>query len=480
MRPSLCLNALLVLLIFLSSFISMAHGDEEHDDEAEPIDTASVIAPDDLSYHRHIRALLEANCTTCHIEGQIAADIPLTDPQEVIKAADDIAFHVSNGIMPPWMPSRLNLPLKHNRSLSDEDIAFIVAWAEQGAPLGEPDAYLPPPSDANDWVQVRPDLTLQLAEAYMPDQNAQDDYRCFAFSLDINAPKYITGYEFIPEVGEMAHHGIVYLVKQDAAEDMQNLDYADGRPGWSCYGGTNLSRAGAIIGTWTPGTFPALFPSGTGYRVEPGEFIVIQMHYNLAITRQPDRSSVILQLEPDESSIAELLTLPLSAPVEIPCPTGVDGPQCERDNALARAAELYGEASARIPDKRLRNCNQTLENYAGNSGEKSIGYCDFPSPSPFPLTVYGLLGHMHELGRSFRMELNPGSDDAMMLLDIPNWDFHWQGRYQFVDPLQVHFGDFLRMTCTWDNSLSEEPRYVVWGEGTSDEMCFGAVMARKP
>ena len=105
------------------------------------------------------------------------------------------------------------------------------------------------------------------------------------------------------------------------------------------------------------------------------------------------------------------------------------------------------------------------------------GYCDYPMTAP--LTVFGVSGHMHELGRSFRLELNPGVDEPL-LLDISRWDFYWQGYYHFVEPLQLSDGDVLRMTCTWDNSLSDDPRYVVWGEGTSDEMCFGSLLALKP
>jgi hypothetical protein len=47
----------------------------------------------------------------------------------------------------------------------------------------------------------------------------------------------------------------------------------------------------------------------------------------------------------------------------------------------------------------------------------------------------------------------------------------------------VHAGDSLRVTCTHDATLREKlpelaklpPRYVVWGAGSSDEMCLGIV-----
>ena len=50
--------------------------------------------------------------------------------------------------------------------------------------------------------------------------------------------------------------------------------------------------------------------------------------------------------------------------------------------------------------------------------------------------------------------------------------------------MRIKRGDMLRVTCTHDATLRASscrrcatlpPRYVVWGEGTSDEMCLGIV-----
>ena len=470
-------NALAILILVLGAGIAWAHGDEDHGDEVETVVIDAVDVPEHPTYHEHVRPIIEASCVGCHSEGQIAGYAPFTQVEDVQFAAEDIAFHVVTGIMPPWMPSRENLPLKNDRSLSDREIAIIAAWAEAGATLGDPQDYVSSATDGVSFVEIRADTTLQLAEPYTPDPEVLDDYRCFAFSMEFEASQFVTGYEFVPGVWEMAHHAILYLVDEELATEIEERDGADGRPGWSCYGSTGLSESGSIIATWTPGTFGIAFPSGTGYVVEPGEIIVLQVHYNLWTTRQPDQTRVHLQLESGDADLGELWTIPLNAPVEIPCPSGVSGPQCERENALDRIAELYGEELRALPDRRLRRCRQSLEDYADNTGENARTYCDYPSPFFEPLVVYGVLGHMHELGRSFRMELNPDSDEPLLLLDIPRWDFHWQDRYQFVEPVEIKFGDTLRMSCHWDNSLSEEPRYVVWGEGTADEMCFGTVMA---
>ena len=469
----------LCLLVMINALTVGAHGDEEHDeDETKAVEISDVAVPENPTYHAHVRPIIEASCNTCHSAGRIAAYAPFENPDDVVWAADDIRFHVVNGIMPPWMPSRQNLPLKRDRSLSDTEIATIAAWADAGAPLGDPADYKPAPTDSFDFVEIRADLTLQLGEPYVPAEDVLDDYRCFAFPLNIDAPQFITGYEFIPDVVEMAHHNILYLFDEAADDVIQRRNYADGRPGWSCYGGPGLSIGGEGIGGWAPGASPVLFPGGAGFLIRPGQQLVVEMHYNLWTARQPDQSRIILQLESAESELAELMNISFAAPVEIPCPAGLEGPQCKREAAIERVAELYGEDARYTPDYLLYECGQSLADYADNSGEHAIGHCDFPVTRS--ITLYSVSGHMHELGRSFRMELNPDSDESALLLDIPRWDFHWQGEYFFEEPLRVARGDILRMTCIWNNSLSDDPRYVVWGEGTSDEMCFGSVLALKP
>lgn len=470
---------ILACLMLLCAAIVHAHDDEEHDtDDHDVIDVSGAVAPDNPTYYEHIKPLLELHCNTCHSEGQIVGDIPLTDPDDVVEAASDIAFNASIGYMPPWLPSSLTLPMQHNRSLSDVEIATLIAWDEMGTPLGEPDAYVSPIDDAYQLPEIRADLTLIAEEPYVPDETAQDDYRCFAVPLDIDTPQFVTGYEFLPEIAEMAHHGIVYRVGESAQAAIDRRNYEDGQVGWSCYGGVGLNSRNEMIGTWAPGTLPTLYPNDTGFKLEPGDSLIIQMHYNLIITREPDQTQVNLQFADAGTEVAELMTQQLTAPVEIPCPAGVDGSQCERMTALDRLARLYGDEFHYFPDSLLQDCGQTLTTYANNTGEDAIGYCDYPIPTS--LTVFGVFGHMHELGRSFTLELNPDGDDPQYMLDIPKWDFDWQDSYYFVEPLQLNRGDVMRMTCNWDNTKSENPRYVVWGEGTEDEMCFGAVITLRP
>jgi hypothetical protein len=104
-----------------------------------------------------------------------------------------------------------------------------------------------------------------------------------------------------------------------------------------------------------------------------------------------------------------------------------------------------------------------------------------------PTTIHSVAGHMHLLGRSIRVELNPGTPRSQVLLDIPRWDFHWQAAYVLARPVRARAGDVLRVTCRHDASrrrgltpaAARTPRYTLWGEGTTDEMCLGLVQVTR-
>ena len=63
------------------------------------------------------------------------------------------------------------------------------------------------------------------------------------------------------------------------------------------------------------------------------------------------------------------------------------------------------------------------------------------------------------------------------LLWIRDWDFNWQGFYNFKDPIALPALSNIRLRCTYDNTEnnprnpSNPLKAVGWGEGTEDEMC---------
>ena len=76
------------------------------------------------------------------------------------------------GAMPPFFIEKdLGiLEFKDDPSLSDEELATIQAWADNGAPRGDP-ADMPPPRDfapSGEWTIGEPDLVLQSQEMTVP------------------------------------------------------------------------------------------------------------------------------------------------------------------------------------------------------------------------------------------------------------------------------------------------------------------------
>ena len=95
---------------------------------------------------------------------------------------------------------------------------------------------------------------------------------------------------------------------------------------------------------------------------------------------------------------------------------------------------------------------------------------------------------MHLLGQSMQITLNPGTPTQQTILNDPNYNFHYQKAYDLQKPIAVVPGDRIQVSCTYDPVLRQElptlrnlaPRFVTWGDGSSDEMCLGIVMTVPP
>jgi hypothetical protein len=186
------------------------------------------------------------------------------------------------------------------------------------------------------------------------------------------------------------------------------------------------------------------------------------------------------------SALTPLDTILIPAPVELPCPAAARSALCSRDRAVADERRKYGEFAALIPAGLLYLCRKTAADYplAVGAGTDIGTSCDRTVNRP--LRIYGVAGHMHLRGVDIRVELNPGTGGARTLLHIPRWNFHWQDAYFLQEPVDASPGDTIRVSCRFDNSARAQPvvngkrlgpRYVLWGEGTTDEMCLGLLQA---
>jgi Copper type II ascorbate-dependent monooxygenase, N-terminal domain/Copper type II ascorbate-dependent monooxygenase, C-terminal domain len=321
-----------------------------------------------------------------------------------------------------------------------------------------------------------------------------DIYRCFAFDPKFTRDVMVTGAEVIPGNRKIVHHAILYKIEPEQAAAVREQDKATGGKGWDCFGGPGLGNSpqtaaagGNWLSVWVPGAGDGHFPDGVGGAMGKGSLLVAEVHYNLSNGTGADSSRMKLTIAPEGSKLSPIVSQLRVAPVELRCPDNIKTPACTREATLnenvARAGELAGRF---LPNNLLQMCGQTPDQFQKSVGDATnlVMSCDQRNPSN--MTLHSIGGHMHLLAKSIKIELNPGTTYAKTLLNIPKWDFHWQGNYWFKNPVEIKRNDVIRTTCTFDNSPANQPeiagkkgdpKYVMWAEATTDEMCLGILMA---
>jgi hypothetical protein len=319
-----------------------------------------------------------------------------------------------------------------------------------------------------------------LARPYRPEPpgGGSDEYRCFLIDPKLTEAAYLTGSQFIPQNAEIVHHGIFYQIAESDVDQARRVDARTEGDGWQCFGGSGLDDdRSSYVGAWAPGHAETLIGDRTGYRLEPGSQIVLQVHYNLLATNgkpgPTDQSSIRLRLAPGTADVTPLVGALLPAPIELSCTPEESGPLCDREAAIADLVKRTGPGARDEVDGLNEQCNDGKQPAAGNTQ-----HCDHTIPEP--ALLYAITPHMHLLGRSISVELNPGTPTARTLLNQPGYNFDDQSEQVLPQPVRVNAGDTIRITCTHDATLRStlpqlktlKPRYVVWGDGTSDEMCL--------
>jgi Copper type II ascorbate-dependent monooxygenase, C-terminal domain len=325
-------------------------------------------------------------------------------------------------------------------------------------------------------------VTLAMPQPYTPTapHGGTDEYRCFLVDPKLTSMAYLTGSQFLPQNTAIVHHAIFFRVDPADAAKARGVDAASSGEGWTCFGDAGIGGDAGWVAHWAPGANETLLSPGVGYPMPPGSLLVMQVHYNLLATGgKPggtDQSSIRLRLTDGTKKLDPLETATLPAPVELPCAAGESGPLCDRTAAVADVTRRFGDDVGSTEAELVQTCDH------GAPVAGTTQHCDHPVRQAG--TIYAVAGHMHLLGRSIKIELNPGTPDARTLLDIPVYNFDDQAIHPLNAPLAVKPGNTLRVTCTHDAGLRKllpqlrtlPPRYVVWGDGTSDEMCLGLVI----
>ncbi|MDA2963173.1 MAG: hypothetical protein O3A27_05405 [Actinomycetota bacterium] len=337
-------------------------------------------------------------------------------------------------------------------------------------------------SDGNNLVLSTP---LYLPN---PPKNGRDEYRCFLLDPNIRKQIFLQSVSIEPENLKVSHHGILYKVAAEDISASKAIDQQTVEPGWPCFGDTGIPGATAFsaasssswIAFWAPGGDFRAYPAGTGMEIAAGDQFILQSHFHLIDGNSPTQnmSATKVSLTLATGTVDALKTLLIAAPIEIECSPKESGPLCNRSAALIDLASRTSDKAALQQTGLLFLCGKDTRN------PKPSAIADCTTTVRSPIKIYGVTGHMHQLGRSINVKYTESSTKkSSIIMNRPLWDFDNQTTDWLPNPIVAMPGDTLKVTCSFDVGLRAllpefknlTPNYIVWGEGTRDEMCLAII-----
>ena len=387
-----------------------------------------ALPPGTPTFSNEVVRIFQAHCQSCHREGDIAP-FPLETYADAKGHATLIKFMTSTRQMPPWkaVAGCGSFVGEEERTLTQPQINTIAKWVDAGAPEGNRTDLPSALPESSDWPLGAPDLVLSSPEPFQA-RAGTDTYRCFTIPAKSDVNRWVSAVDFRPGDREVVHHVIAYL---DTTGASVALDEKEPGAGYNCFGGPGFDLPGTL-GGWAPGSRPRALPPEVAMSLPANARIVLQVHYH------PHQDNP----KPDQTAIG-----------------------------------IY--FAKQKPKQQLRILPIINQNFTIPPGDPSYRVdASWPIDTPFPIHVWFVAPHMHLLGRTMHVQATLPGGATRCLMKVDDWDFQWQGTYNFREPVAVPALSRLKLSATFDNSAdnprnpNNPPKPVSWGEATTDEMCI--------
>jgi hypothetical protein len=392
----------------------------------------SVTAFSQVTFTKDIAPIIYNNCTKCHRPNEIGP-FSMTNYNEIYPWAPTIKYVTAIRYMPPWKADPHYSRFIGERVLTDEQIALIAEWADNGAPYGNA-AEEPDLPDFPTGSQIgTPDLVLSMAESFEHKGGNEDEYRVFVIPTGLTEDKQISTVELRPGNAKVLHHALFSYDNTGAARAMDDLDPGYGYDG---FGGFGVDAAlNNMFPGYVPGQKPVPFPEGLGQILPAGSDLLMQVHYGPSplLTLDSSTINIFFKEEPVTRQVQNFIFLPFA-------------PLLQNDIFI-------------MPPNTVKTF-----------------YCKFTTP--VKVSLFAIWPHAHLLNQSYEVFTTAPNGDTTKLIRIPDWDFNWQGSYNFKKYIVLEPGTTIHVYATYDNTLNNPsnpnnpPQFVTWGEKTTDEMLF--------
>ncbi|PCJ56330.1 MAG: hypothetical protein COA73_12425 [Candidatus Hydrogenedentota bacterium] len=217
--------------------------------------TAGLASAAEVTFYKDVLPVLQENCQVCHRPsganlGGMVAPMAFESYKETRPWAKAMAKAVANKTMPPWHAAPQHQgEFMNERTISQENMDIITAWANTGAKRGNPkDAPASREWPGKDgWTIGTPDLILKTDQVFFVEDDVEDLYVDLTTQLTddmISEDKFIKAVEFRP--GSSAVHHIIAMP----------------------------------LGGIAPGNEASVYPDGIASVLKKGSEITWQMHYH--------------------------------------------------------------------------------------------------------------------------------------------------------------------------------------------------------
>jgi hypothetical protein len=382
------------------------------------------------TFYRDVLPLLQNHCQVCHRPGEIGP-MPLMTYAQTQPLARVIATDASQRKMPPWFADPTVGHFSNDPSLTNQEIATLVSWADSSAPAGNAGDAPPPRHWTPGWLIPHPDTVIKMPQPVAIPAHGDVDYTYEIVPTHFSEDKWVQFSEIRPSSRENVHHAVLY-VRTPNSNWLKHAPIGVPFTGADMPGGQDRndthSTTADILLVYAPGSSPDNWPEDAAKFIPAGSDLVFQMHYMTHGHAATDQTSVglVFAKQPPEQRV---LTLQLTNDHFV-IPPGAPDFRVEVHGSLPNDAVLL---------------------------------------SFFP--------HMHLRGKRFEYNiLHPGNTPETLLR--VNYDFYWQLSYRLLHPLPLKAGTVFQAIAWYDNSKNNphnpDPDVAVrWGDQTYDEMMVG-------
>ncbi|HEU5147949.1 MAG TPA: cytochrome c, partial [Chryseosolibacter sp.] len=162
-----------------------------------------------VTFYEDVQPIIHAKCSGCHRPGG-GGPFNLITYDDVSKRSDFIKKVITSRYMPPWRANDHYVDFANNRSLSEEQIALITKWIDNGTPKGKTnlkaEKELLKKIDAGTTYGRAPDLTLKMNYAYRLKGDGKEHFMVFKIPFERDQMHNVEAVEFTTSDKKVIHH----------------------------------------------------------------------------------------------------------------------------------------------------------------------------------------------------------------------------------------------------------------------------------